>query len=162
MQTLKKGADQVPEIMAQHVLEGQLGVFLAALYQLICTQQQGITSMVVAQAGVPVHLGINNWATTASMTRLFAQVIPGLGSLHRCTSMLEQIKYMPIPPKGPQCFRLHRFPGSKSRWKAQLPTPSTSGMRLILGYHQWAGPPWSRLWSRVWAATANPSPVPLS
>ena len=36
--------------MAQHVLEGQVGVFLAALYQLICTQQQGITSMVVAQA----------------------------------------------------------------------------------------------------------------
>ena len=49
MQTLKKVADQVPEIMAQHVLEGQVGVFLAALYQLICTQQQGVTSMVVVK-----------------------------------------------------------------------------------------------------------------
>ena len=86
MRTLEIVADQVLEIMAKHVPEGQVGVFLAALYQLICTQQQGITSMVVAQAGVLVHLGVNNWATTASMTQLFAQVIPGLGSLHRCTT----------------------------------------------------------------------------
>ena len=56
MLTVKKVADHVLEIMAQHVPEGQVGVFLAALYQLICTQQQGITSMVVAQAGVSVHL----------------------------------------------------------------------------------------------------------
>ena len=100
MQTLKKVVNQVPEIMAQHVPEGQVGVFLAALYQLICTQQQGITLMVVAQAGVPVHLRVNNWAATASMTRLFAQVIPGLGSLHGCMAVPEQIEYMPIPPKG--------------------------------------------------------------
>ena len=100
MQTLKKVADQVPEIIAQHVPEGQVGVFLAALYQLICTQQQGITSMVVAQARVPVHLGINNWAATASMTQLFAQVIPGLGSLHGCVAAPEQIEYTPIPLKG--------------------------------------------------------------
>ena len=66
--------------MAQHIPEGQVGVFLAALYQLMCTQQQGITSMVVAQARVPVHLGVHSWAMQASMTRLFAQVIPGLGS----------------------------------------------------------------------------------
>ena len=75
MLTLKKVADQVPEIMAQHVPEGQVGVFLAALYQLICTQQQGITLMVVTQAGVPIHLGVNNWATTASMTWLITQPI---------------------------------------------------------------------------------------
>ena len=41
----------------------------------------GITSMVVAQAGVPVHLSVHTWATQVSMTQLFAQVIPGLGSL---------------------------------------------------------------------------------
>ena len=110
MRTLKKVADQVLEIMAQHVLEGQVGVFLAALYQLICTQQQGITSMVVAQAGVPVHLGVNNWATTASMTRLFAQVIPDLGSLHGCTAVPEQIEYMPIPPKGSTMVPTSSFP----------------------------------------------------
>ena len=136
MLTLKKVADQVPEIMAQHVLEGQVGMFLAALYQLICTQQQGITSMVVAQAGVPVHLGVNNWATTASMTQLFAQVIPGLGSLHGCTVALEQIEYMPIAPKGVHNgFRLHCFPENKFGMKAQLPIPSTWGTRLTLVYH---------------------------
>ena len=110
MQTLEKVVNQVPEIMAQHVLEGQVGVFLAALYQLICTQQQGITLMVVTQAGVLVHLGVNNWATTASMTRLFVQVIPGLGSLHRSTVALEQIKYMPIPPKGSMMVSTSLFP----------------------------------------------------
>ena len=113
MQTLKKVADQVPEIMAQHIPEGQVGVFLAALYQLICTQQQGITSMVVTQAGVPVHLGINNWATTASMTQLFAQVIPGLGSLHGCTAAPEQIEYTPIPPKGSTMVLTSSFPGEQ-------------------------------------------------
>ena len=113
MRTLKKVADQVPEIMAQHVPEGQVGVFLAALYQLICTQQQGITSMVVAQAGVPVHLGVNNWATRASMTRLFAQVIPGLGSLHGCTAAPEQIEYMPIAPKGCTMVSASLFPGEQ-------------------------------------------------
>ena len=50
--------------------------------------------------GVPVHLGVNNWAYTASMTQLFTQVIPGLGSLHRYTETSEQIEYMPIAPKG--------------------------------------------------------------
>ena len=53
MRTLEIVADQVWQIMAQHVLEGQVGVFLAALYQLICTQQQGITLMVVTQASTP-------------------------------------------------------------------------------------------------------------
>ena len=96
--------------MAQHVPEGQVGVFLAALYQLICTQQQGITSMVVTQASVPVHLGVNNWATMASMTRLFAQVIPGLGSLHGCTTVLRQIEYTPISPKGSTMVSSPLFP----------------------------------------------------
>ena len=113
MQTLKKVADQVPKIMAQHVPEGQVGVFLAALYQLICTQQQRITSMVVAQAGVPVHLEVNNWATTTLMTRLFTQVILGLGSLHGYAAALEQIEYTPIPPKGSTMFPTSLFPGEQ-------------------------------------------------
>ena len=113
MWNLKKVADQVPEVMAQHVPEGQVGVFLAALYQLICTQQQGITSMVVTQASVPVHLGVNNWATTASMTQLFAQVIPGLGSLHRFTAVPEQIEYTPIAPKGCMMVPTLSFPGEQ-------------------------------------------------
>ena len=68
-------------MLEKHVPAGRVGVFLAALYQLMCTQQQGITSMVVPQAKVPVHLGIHNWATQALLTWLFAQVIPGLRSL---------------------------------------------------------------------------------
>ena len=79
--TWEKVTKWVPEILAKHVPEGQVGVFLAALYQLMCTQQQGITSMVVAQARVPIHLGVHSWDAQASMTWLFAQVIPGLGSL---------------------------------------------------------------------------------
>ena len=113
MRTLEIVADQVLEIMAQHVPEGQVGVFLAALYQLICIQQQGIPLMVVTQAGVPVHLGVNNWATTASMTQLFAQVILGLGSLHRCTTTPKQIEYMPIAPKGSTMVSTLLFPGQQ-------------------------------------------------
>ena len=60
--TWEKVTNQVPEILAQHVPKGLVGVFLATLYQLICTQQQGIISMVVAQARVPVHLGVHSWA----------------------------------------------------------------------------------------------------
>ena len=115
MLTIKKVADQVPEIMAQHILEGHVGVFLAALYQLIWTQQQGITSMVVAQASVPVHLRVNNWATTASMTWLFTQVIPGLGSLHGCTAVLEQIEYMPVAPKACMMVPTLSFPREQVR-----------------------------------------------
>ena len=87
--TWEKVTKWVPEILAKHMPEGQVGVFLAALYQLMCMQQQGITSMVVAQAGVPVHLGVHSWATQASMTWLFVQVIPEAGLLkwlepHQC------------------------------------------------------------------------------
>ena len=113
MRTVEIVADQVPEIMAQHVPEGQVGVFLAVLYQLICTQQQGITSMVVAQAGIPVHLGVNNWATMASMTQLFTQVISGLGSLHGCTMAPKQIKYTPIPLKVSTMVSASLFPGEQ-------------------------------------------------
>ena len=64
----KEVADWVPGILTRHILAGQMGVFLAAVYQLLCTQHQGITAMVVAQAGVPVHLGIHNWAMQVALT----------------------------------------------------------------------------------------------
>ena len=44
-------------------------MFLATLYKVMCTQQQGIMSMVATQAAVPVHLGINNMATGYSQAR---------------------------------------------------------------------------------------------
>ena len=127
--TWGKVTKQVPEILAKHVPEGQVGVFLAALYQLMCTQQQGITSMVVAQAGVPVHLGVHSWAAQASMTQLFTQVILGLGSLSGLspasvnaslgmrTSQLaaptEQVQYTAIPPDGSTMVLSSLFPGKQ-------------------------------------------------
>ena len=70
--------------------------------------------MVVTQAGVPVHLGVHSWAMQVAMTWLFAQVIPGLGSLSGLspvTSLLdaemsqpaaqpEQVQYTAILPDG--------------------------------------------------------------
>ena len=129
--TWEKVTKWVPEILAQHMLEGQVGVFLATLYQLMCTQQQGITSMVVAQARVPIHLGVHIWAAQASMTRLFAQVIPGLGSLS-CLSLAstnasigtqtpqlavptEQVQYIAIPPEGSTMVSTSLFPGKQVR-----------------------------------------------
>ena len=115
--------------MAQHIPEGQVGVFLAALYQLMCTQQQGITSMVVAQARVPVHLGVHSWAMLASMTRLFAQVIPGLGSfsgsapasiagstwMSQPAAATEEIQYTPIPQGESMMVPVGLFPGKQVR-----------------------------------------------
>ena len=127
--TWEKVTKRVPETLAKHVLEGQVGVFLAALYQLMCTQQQGITSMVVAQARVPVHLGVHSWAAQVSMTRLFTQVILGLGSvsglspasanasLGMQTSQpavpTEQVQYMAILPDGSTMVLSSLFPGKQ-------------------------------------------------
>ena len=127
--TWEKVTKRVPEILAKHVLEGKVGVFLAALYQLMCMQQQGITSMVVAQAGVPVHLGVHSWAAQVSMTQLFARVILGLGflsglspasantSLGTQTSQpavpTEQVQYTAIPPDGSTMVLSSLFPGKQ-------------------------------------------------
>ena len=67
--------------MARHVLAGQAQVFLTAVYQLLCTQYQGITTMVVTQASSPVCFGMHNWVTQASLTWLLVQIILALGSL---------------------------------------------------------------------------------
>ena len=129
MVTWEKVTKWVPEILAKHVPEGQVGVFLAALYQLMCMQQQGITSMVVAQAGVPIHLGVHSWAAQVSMTRLFTQVILGLGSLSGLspisantslgmqTSQLavptEQVQYTAILPDGSTVVLASLLPGKQ-------------------------------------------------
>ena len=156
--TWEKVTKWVPEILAQHMLEGQVGVFLAALYQLMCMQQQGITSMVVAQARIAIHLRVHSWATQASMTRLFAQVIPGLGSLsglspaNTDTSIgtqtsqpavpTEQVQYIAISPEGAPWYQPHCFLGSKSGVTARLPGLFISEMTLTPGYHALTIPPW--------------------
>ena len=131
MVTWEKVTKRVPEILAKHMPEGQVGVFLAALYQLMSMQQQGIASMVVVQAGVPIHLGVHSWATQASMTRLFTQVIPGLGSLSGLSPTsanaslgmwtsqpavpTEQVQYTAIPPDGSTMVLSSLFPGKQLR-----------------------------------------------
>ena len=77
----KEVADWIPDIMARHILAGQAQVFLNVVYQLLCTQYQATTTMVVAQTGPPFHSGMHNWATQASLTQLLTQVIPALESL---------------------------------------------------------------------------------
>ena len=76
----KEVADRIPDIMARHISAGQAQVFLNVVYQLLCTQYQAITTMVVAQTSPPVRSGMHNWATQASLTWLLTQVIPALGS----------------------------------------------------------------------------------
>ena len=77
--SLKEVADRIPDIMARHILAGQAQVFLNVIYELLCTQYQAITTMVVTQTSPPVHSGMHNWATQASLTQLLTQVV--LGSL---------------------------------------------------------------------------------
>ena len=77
----KEVADWIPDIMARHVPAGQAQVFLNVIYQLLCTQYQVITTMVVTQTSPLVHSGMHNWATEASLTQLLTQVVLALGSL---------------------------------------------------------------------------------
>ena len=139
----------VPEILAQHMLEGQVGVFLAALYQLMCTQQQGITSMVVAQAGVPVHLGVHSWATQVSITQLFTQVILGLSSLSGLSPInttasigtqtpqqaapTEQVEYVAIPPDRSTMVKTSLFPGKQVRCDGSATQPIYLGNDTVSG-----------------------------
>ena len=135
--TWDKMANWVPEILEQHVSAGQVGVFLAALYQLMCTQQQGITSMVVPQARVLVHLGVHSWAAQASLTWLFAQVIPRLGSLAglgpaaqpgnaqvpQQAAPVGTIQYTPIPPKGGVLIPTGEWPVSQIKHEGTVNQP---------------------------------------
>ena len=66
----KEVADRIPDIMARHIPAGQAQVFLNVVYQLLCTQYQATTTMVVAQTSPPVHSSKHYWATQASLTRL--------------------------------------------------------------------------------------------
>ena len=77
----KEVADRILDIMARHIPAGQAQVFLNVVYQLLCIQYQGITTMVVAQTGPLVRSWMHNWATQASLTQLLTQVILALGSL---------------------------------------------------------------------------------
>ena len=151
----KEVADRIPDIMARHVPAGQAQVFLNAVYQLLCTQYQAITTMVVTQAGPLVRFGMHNWATQVSLTRLLTQVIPALGSLEHSklatpstgTQIVQQPQeegntqvasadmtvYTPIPPDGSVMVPKSQYPSGTVRGSSSLPI--TWVMRLIPEYH---------------------------
>ena len=111
----KEVADQIPDIMARHVPACEAQVFLNFVYQLLCTQYQAITTMVAAQTGPPVHSSMHKWATQASLTWLFTQVIPALGTLN----ILSQ-QPLPLVPRLCNSLRKKGTPG-----RPQLIRPCT-------------------------------------
>ena len=139
----KEVADRILDIMARHVLAGQAQMFLNVIYQLLCTQYQAITTMVVTQTGPPVCSGMHNWATQASLTWLFTQVVPALGSLEHSklaihssgtriapqhqeegitqAASADAIIYMPIPPDGCVMVPKGQYPSGTVRRSSSLP-----------------------------------------
>ena len=136
-------ANRVPDIMTRHVLVDQTQMFLMAIHQLLCSQYQALTTMVAAQTGPLVHLGMYSWGAQASLTRSFTQVIPALGSLEH--TMLanpsssvrpmplpqeernawavsaDTTVYTPIPPPGSVNIPVSEFPCRTTRGSANLP-----------------------------------------
>ena len=118
-------------------------MFLNVVYQLLCTQYQAITTMVVAQTSPPVRSGMHNWATQASLTQLLTQVIPALGSLepsepvflsgntqiapqHReegvtWAASADTTIYIRIPPDGNVMVPKSQFPNGTVRGSSSLP-----------------------------------------
>ena len=121
------------------------------------TQYQAITNMVVTQTGSPVRSGMHNWATQASLTRLFTQVVPALGSLEHSklaipssgTQIVQQPQeegitraasadmtvYMPIPPDGCVMVPKDQYPNGTVRGSSSLPiylgNETDSGISLV-------------------------------
>ena len=59
-------------------------------------------TMVAAQTGPPVHLGMYSWGAQASLTRSFTQVIPALGSLEHTmpANPCFNTRPTPLPQEG--------------------------------------------------------------
>ena len=136
-------ADWLPDIMTRHILVDQTQTFLAAVHQLLCSQYQALTTMVAAQTGPPVRLGMYSWGAQASLTWSFTQVIPALGSLEhtmlanpsfsvrpmplpqeeqgaRAVST-DTTVYTPIPPPGSVNIPMSEFPSGTTQGSANLP-----------------------------------------
>ena len=87
----------VPDIITRHIPVDQTQTFLAAVHQLLCSQYQVLTTMVAAQTGPPVHLGMYSWGAQASLTRSFTQVISALGSLEHTMLANPSFSARPMP-----------------------------------------------------------------
>ena len=90
-------ADRVPDIMTRHIPVDQTQTFLVAVHQLLCSQYQALTTMVAAQTGPLVHLGMYSWGAQASLTQSFTQVIPALGSLDYTMLANPSFSTRPMP-----------------------------------------------------------------
>ena len=136
-------ANRVPDIMTRHVPVDQTQTFLVAIHQLLCSQYQALTTMLAAQTGPLVHLGMYTWGAQASLTWSFTQVILALGSLEH--TMLanpssssrpmplpqkersaqavsaDTTVYIPIPPPGSVNVPVSEFPSGTTRGSANLP-----------------------------------------
>ena len=153
----KEVADWILDIMARHIPAGQAQVFLNVVYQLLCTQYQAITNMVVAQTSPPVRSGMHNWATQASLTWLLTQVVLALGSLEHSklaipssstwiapqhqeegitrAASADTTVYMPIPPDGCVMVPKGQYPSGTVRGSSSLPiylgNETDSGISLV-------------------------------
>ena len=103
-------ADRVPDIMTRHILVDQTQMFLAAIHQLLCSQYQALMTMVAAQTGPPVCLGMYSWGAQASLTRSFTRVVPALGSLEH--TMLVNPSFSAGPH---HCLRKSEVPGQSQQ-----------------------------------------------
>ena len=139
----KEVADWIPDIMARHVPAGQAQVFLNVVYQLLCTQYQANTTMVVAQTDPPVRSGMHNWAAQASLTRRLTQMVLALRSLEHSKPAIpssgtriapqhqeegitraastDMTVYLPIPPDGCVMVPKGQYPSSTVQGSSSLP-----------------------------------------
>ena len=136
-------ANRVPDIMTRHIPVDQTQTFLTAVHQLLCSKYQALMTMVAAQTGPLVHLGMYSWGAQASLTRSFTQVIPALGSLEHTILMnlsssarptplpreergvravsADMTVYTNIPPPGSVNVPMSEFPSGTTRGSANLP-----------------------------------------
>ena len=136
-------ADRLPDIMTRHIPVDQTQTFLMSVHQLLCSQYQVLMTMVAAQTGPPVRLGMYSWGAQASLTRSINQVILALGSLEH--TMLanpsfsawpmplpqeergaqavsaDTTVYTPIPPPGSVNIPMSEFPSGTTHGSANLP-----------------------------------------
>ena len=94
-------------------------MFLATVHQLLCTQYQAITTMVATQTSPPVHFGMYNWRTQASLTRLLAKAILALGSLEHAMPVSPSTGTRPTPQ--PQKERSSRMASANTTVYTPLP-----------------------------------------
>ena len=128
--TWEKVANCVLEILAQHIPEGQVGVFLAALYQFMCNKKsppwwslklvsQYTLGSTVGHTGIydPVILGL------ASLSGLSPVTTPIDTQMSQPEAPTEQVQYTAIPLEGSTIVSTRLFPGKQVRCNGMAVQP---------------------------------------